>query len=249
MDPCRRRAPPRRIFVTIGAKENPPRMSFEHGTLIQWNDDRGFGFIKPDLENSQVFVHIKSFGPIARRPAIGDRIWFDSMIGEQGKRKATVARITEGSSQPEGTSIRTEPSVRRTPPSVRRSEPRSSTGPSGWSSRPSRSTGIRGFRNRMKPFLLAVALLVGGISWISSKCSSSNPSSPAPLAMDRDHGSPVPQGVTSPAAPDAAFQCAGKHHCSQMTSKKEAQFYLASCPDVQVDGDGDGDACEEQFDR
>ncbi|MBU2425588.1 MAG: excalibur calcium-binding domain-containing protein, partial [Gammaproteobacteria bacterium] len=43
------------------------------------------------------------------------------------------------------------------------------------------------------------------------------------------------------------FQCDGRQHCSQMTSKAEAQFFLANCPDTKMDGDYDGDACERQF--
>jgi len=49
-----------------------------------------------------------------------------------------------------------------------------------------------------------------------------------------------------PATP--TFQCDGRQHCSQMTSKAEAQFFLENCPDTKMDGDHDGDACERQFD-
>lgn len=41
--------------------------------------------------------------------------------------------------------------------------------------------------------------------------------------------------------------CEGKTHCSQMTSCEEAEFYLHHCPDVQIDGDGDGIPCEQQW--
>ncbi|PSV99582.1 cold shock domain-containing protein [Photobacterium lipolyticum] len=43
------------------------------------------------------------------------------------------------------------------------------------------------------------------------------------------------------------FSCQGKTHCSQMTSCDEARFYLAKCPDVQIDGDHDGVPCESQL--
>jgi len=44
-----------------------------------------------------------------------------------------------------------------------------------------------------------------------------------------------------------AFQCDERQHCSEMTSKSEAQFFLENCPDTKMDGDADGDACERQF--
>ena len=45
----------------------------------------------------------------------------------------------------------------------------------------------------------------------------------------------------------ATFHCEGKRHCGQMKSKEEAQFYLHNCPTDGMDGDNDGNACEQQF--
>jgi hypothetical protein len=43
------------------------------------------------------------------------------------------------------------------------------------------------------------------------------------------------------------FECEGKRYCSEMTSCEEARFYLKNCPDVEIDGDGDGIPCESQW--
>lgn len=43
------------------------------------------------------------------------------------------------------------------------------------------------------------------------------------------------------------FQCDGRQHCTEMSSKAEAQFFLENCPDTKMDGDNDGEACERQF--
>ena len=43
------------------------------------------------------------------------------------------------------------------------------------------------------------------------------------------------------------YSCQGKQYCSQMTSCKEARFYLKNCPNVKIDGDNDGVPCEEQW--
>ena len=47
----------------------------------------------------------------------------------------------------------------------------------------------------------------------------------------------------------ARFSCAGKTHCSEMTSCDEARFYLDNCPGTKMDGDGDGIPCEQQWCR
>lgn len=40
------------------------------------------------------------------------------------------------------------------------------------------------------------------------------------------------------------FYCDGRTHCSQMTSKEEANWFVRYCPGTMMDGDNDGDACE-----
>ncbi len=43
------------------------------------------------------------------------------------------------------------------------------------------------------------------------------------------------------------YRCAGKVHCSEMTSCEEALFYLHNCPGTKMDGDHDGNPCEDQW--
>jgi hypothetical protein len=43
------------------------------------------------------------------------------------------------------------------------------------------------------------------------------------------------------------FTCDGRTRCAQMHSCEEAKFYLAHCPNVQMDGDHDGIPCESQW--
>ena len=52
-----------------------------------------------------------------------------------------------------------------------------------------------------------------------------------------------------PAKPDPQFSCAGKTRCDQMISCAEAKFYLAHCPGVAIDGDYDGEPCEQTLCR
>ena len=43
------------------------------------------------------------------------------------------------------------------------------------------------------------------------------------------------------------YSCEGKQYCSEMTSCKEARFYLKNCPNVKIDGNNDGVPCESQW--
>lgn len=40
------------------------------------------------------------------------------------------------------------------------------------------------------------------------------------------------------------YKCDGRIHCSEMSSKSEADWFVANCPGTKMDGDNDGDACE-----
>lgn len=59
----------------------------------------------------------------------------------------------------------------------------------------------------------------------------------------------VPQGQKEESVEpeQTAYSCEGKVHCSEMRSCEEAKYYLKHCPGVKIDGDGDGNPCEEQW--
>jgi len=56
-------------------------------------------------------------------------------------------------------------------------------------------------------------------------------------------------GKVAPATPtvSSGFSCDGRQYCSQMKSCAEAKYFLANCPGVKMDGDGDGIPCEKQW--
>jgi hypothetical protein len=53
---------------------------------------------------------------------------------------------------------------------------------------------------------------------------------------------PAKQAFAIAAKPN--FQCDGRQHCSQMTSRAEAEFFVRNCPNTKMDGDNDGIPCE-----
>lgn len=50
--------------------------------------------------------------------------------------------------------------------------------------------------------------------------------------------------TASPIKTKAQFKCDGRQHCSQMTSRAEAEFFIKHCPNTKMDGDRDGIPCE-----
>jgi hypothetical protein len=54
-----------------------------------------------------------------------------------------------------------------------------------------------------------------------------------------------PERTDPPPAP--RFSCDGRTRCPQMTSCEESMYFLRNCPGVEMDGDGDGMPCEQQW--
>jgi len=72
----------------------------QKGTLVLWNDDKGFGFVRPEDGDKDFFVHISAIKNYqkgqSRRPAVGDEVVFQadaSAAGQRRIRHATVAAL------------------------------------------------------------------------------------------------------------------------------------------------------------
>jgi cold shock CspA family protein len=61
-----------------------------------------------------------------------------------------------------------------------------------------------------------------------------------------------PAAASAPNASIAAsatspFRCDGRTTCPQMTSCAEARYFVQHCPNTTMDGNGDGEPCEQQW--
>jgi uncharacterized membrane protein YsdA (DUF1294 family)/cold shock CspA family protein len=68
-------------------------MSRETGELVDWKDDRGFGFIQRPGGTETIFVHIRAIRRAVERPKIGDRMSYSVGVGKGGRTVATDVDI------------------------------------------------------------------------------------------------------------------------------------------------------------
>lgn len=58
------------------------------GRIVDWNDNRGFGFIAPEGGGERVFVHIKAFRPGQARPSGGETVDYEPSTDDQNRKRA-----------------------------------------------------------------------------------------------------------------------------------------------------------------
>ena len=192
-------------------------MRFE-GTLAQWNDDRGFGFIQPTQGGQELFAHISAFPRDGQRPQLQEKLSFEVSLGQDGKKKAVAIQRSRSVAAP-------SPGTRRTPPQMARSP----------------STGWLG---KLVVLLLVCAVLGAGYWKYEARQQSRASAEAAPLW---DGATQAVQATTMAPLVSSSYRCDGRQHCAQMTSCAEAKFFLQNCPATKMDGNGDGVPCEQQW--
>ena len=178
----------------------------QHGTVVRWNEERGFGFIAIGSGGDQVFVHVSAFPRDGRKPEAGELVSFEVGTGNDGKKRAL--RV-ERPGQP----------VRR-------------------QSVAAESKTLLNNRQGIAMSLVSLLVLAAGGVLIMM----AHQREPAPLPVVES-----PEAAIGMSDVPAAFRCDGRTTCSQMTSCAEAEFFLRNCPTTAMDGNNDGESCEQQW--
>lgn len=187
------------------------------GQLKSWKDDKGFGFIQCNELKQDTFIHISSLKAMSRKPKIGDFIYFEVETQANGKSRAMNCRI-------EGVAAKAD-SVHK-PKYQQRHKPRihrNNTAP----------------KSKLVLILVVIGICAFAFQRLGLLTHSSTVKPPA--------NTPAPKSsLLNRAFSDSntQFSCDGRQHCSQMTSRAEAVYFLNHCPNTKMDGDSDGIPCE-----
>ncbi|MDN6859826.1 DUF1294 domain-containing protein [Pseudomonas sp. CAN2814] len=124
----------------------------KNGVVSRWDDDKGFGFIRPQSGSKEVFLHISAFRG-DRRPVSGDQVCYVEGVDKDGRPRAEHARLA-------GLAIDT-PAIRRKPATTATRERARSGREWALPSAPRRATG-------RALIILAVLLalpVIGSVLW------------------------------------------------------------------------------------
>ncbi len=70
-------------------------MTRVQASLVEWKDDKGYGFARLPGGTNRVFVHAKSLQPKAQRPKKGDVLELELVEGHKGPAAQNVRILTE----------------------------------------------------------------------------------------------------------------------------------------------------------
>lgn len=225
-----------------------------HGTLIKWNEDRGFGFIKTRDSGIEVFAHITEFPRDGRRPQVGDALSFTVFTAADSRKQAKAVNYDP---PPQGRADFSLAPVERpadrpaerardapAPQPVQTRIPAYPRGPQPH--RAARRGSSSSVSSRLGTLLLGAlliaALVFGYRTYVTSRA----------VIVDTLRGngadnSAIPAATPAAAAPapSSTYHCDGREHCSQMSSCTEATWFVRHCPNTKMDGDNDGIPCEQ----
>lgn len=93
-------------------------MAREKGILEDWNDARGFGFIRRPTGADKLYVHIKSIGKSIERPKAGDILSYEVGQAPNGRPAALSVQIirplqTATAALPSGAEAQAKPGLKR----------------------------------------------------------------------------------------------------------------------------------------
>ena len=190
------------------------------GLLKAWNNEKGFGFIKADSLAHDTFIHISALKHMSRKPKVGDTIYFEVATQPDGKTKAVNCRI-------EGVAA-----LKVTPKKSNHH-------------RVAKSNFTDSFLGKVASISIIAVLGFIAVNKYSHYKSNEQFNNNIPVITNADLATfdekypkiVIPQNTQN-------FTCDGRQHCSQMTSRAEAIFFINNCPNTKMDGDRDGDPCE-----
>ncbi len=229
---------------------------FVEGKIKKYDTEKGFGFIKVDGHQTDVFFHIKDFPKASGEPKMGEKLKFLIVEDNNGKFKAAnIVRLDQKQAHIDYPNYVNNSSTQNNSISQPKHE------------------NHKGM-TFMIIGLIVISILAGLVFKKYQSYAESKELKTAQLIAEqkkivqqqRDALGELPEIKLSQKTENALqastsvpvmnnqsqqltanqtqFKCDGRQHCSQMRSREEAEFFVRNCPNTKMDGDNDGEPCE-----
>ena len=224
---------------------------FQEGKIKNYNAERGFGFIKIEGKSEDIFFHISAFPKSTGEPKIGERLKF-LIVEDKGKNKAVnIVRLDLNKVGANNHNKQMNSGISPNRLSVNKKGKTATiiglviiailTGllfQKYQAYQQSKELRAAQLIEEQKNIVKAQRQALGDLPEVklSEKTENALRNTPS-LPIHTQQSVPV----------NTQFSCDGREHCSQMRSYEEAVFFLRNCPNTKMDGNNDGEPCEQQF--
>lgn len=233
---------------------------FVEGVIKSYNTERGFGFIEVVGEKKDIFFHIKDLPHRHIDPKSGERLKF-LIVEDNGKFKAAnVVRLDLKTSDSLYNSVENETFQNSVSQNRARSNPNKTTiftvigliiivilaglvFQKYQSYQQSQKIKAAQLIEEQKKIVIAQRQASGDLPELKLSEKTEQVRKTASTSSVSHHQMQAVQPVKA----QTQFSCDGREHCSQMRSREEAEFFIKNCPNTKMDGDNDGEPCEQQF--
>ncbi len=233
---------------------------FVEGKIKKYNSERGFGFIALEGQ-ADIFFHITDFPKVGGEPKVGELLKFLIVQDKDKFKAANIVRLDLKSSHP---SSHFASNSEITSNAISPNNPQSSSKKrmiltviglmiiavlavlvfkKYQSYQQSQKLKAAQLIEEQKKIVIAQRQALGDLPELK-RSEKTEQVLDVPSTPSASHHQM--QAVPSVKA-QAQFSCDGREHCSQMHSREEAIFFLRNCPNTKMDGDNDGEPCEQQF--
>ena len=189
---------------------------FVDGVVKNYNAERGFGFISVDGQKKEIFFHITDCPNRDIEPKQGERFKF-RIVDDQGKSKAQNIVRLDIQSEAERHTAQSRANARKNI-TQRRNNKKSSSG------------------SGLGMTVIGLLVIVGLIYMLYGKYQRVQLAN-QPVATIQQIAEPTNLNPNN-------YRCDGRVHCSQMNSREEARWFVRNCPGTKMDGNHDGEPCE-----
>ena len=189
---------------------------FVDGVVKNYNAERGFGFISVDGQKKEIFFHITDCPNRDIEPKQGERFKF-RIVDDQGKSKAQNIVRLDIQSEAERHTPQSRANARKNI-IQRRNNKKSSSG------------------SGLGMTVIGLLVIVGLIYMLYGKYQRVQLAN-QPVATIQQIAEPTNLNPNN-------YRCDGRVHCSQMNSREEARWFVRNCPGTKMDGNHDGEPCE-----
>jgi len=235
------------------------------GRLLKWDSGRGFGFIQPENNSENIFIHISDFKDKSYRPIIGEIFIYEIGRGKEGKKKAIYVYPEKQLKHARNRKMKKNFAKKRFfPGKIKLLILLGAIGISGVFFQKNRISktpivhskqeihtstedeeSIEEFLKRENKFIEKHTNK--SIAHSSFKKERDKYIEEFLKRKNKFIEKHVKKKIVDLSTEKDKGKCDGRQYCSQMNSCDEAKYFLAHCPNPRMDGDGDGIPCEGQW--